>query len=363
MSHFKERKETDCLNCGIEVQGRYCQICGQENIEPKETVWHLITHFIYDITHFDGKFFNSVKYLLFKPGFLPQEYLRGRRASYLNPIKMYVFISALFFLFFFSILQPVLDETKEKMNKGQTLLDKDFDTLKQLFDDTTQQRQEKINSQLTVLNDNVKKRIEDTAKSSKLPFQTTGKVTYGLAKKYDSVSQYDSIQNALADSKKDGWFSRKMIRKSVTIKERYGTDDGRLLSDVVIKFIHTFPQIFFVSLPLFAFLLFLFFKRQNGNYYVEHLIFSIHLYCALFILLFIQGLLGEFEGVSWLSWVEYIEWILLLYLVWYFYKALRTFYQQGMAKTILKLCLFVFVSSFLMVFLFIFFFMVSLITV
>ncbi len=363
MSHFKERKETDCLNCGIELQGRYCQKCGQENIEPKETVWHLIIHFIYDITHFDGKFFNSVKYLLLKPGFLPDEYLKGKRASYLNPIKMYVFISALFFLFFFSMLQPVLEETKAKMNKGRTLIDKDYESLKKLLNDTSVQRNKKINDQLAVLNNNVKKQMEDTSKLDKLPFQTTGKVTYGLAKKYDSVSQYDSIQNALADSKKDGWFSRKMIRKSVTIKERYGNDVGRLLSDVLMKFIHSFPQIFFVSLPLFAFLLFLFYKRQNGNYYVEHLIFSIHLYCALFILLFIQGLLGEFEGVSWLSWVQYLEWILLLYLVWYIYKALRTFYQEGKAKTILKMCLFVLIVSFLMLFLFIIFFMVSLITV
>ncbi|MBP0577674.1 DUF3667 domain-containing protein, partial [Campylobacter jejuni] len=75
---------------------------GQENIEPKESFWHLTTHFIYDITHFDGKFFSTLKYLLFRPGFLSKEYLKGRRAGYLHPVKMYVFTSALFFLIFFS---------------------------------------------------------------------------------------------------------------------------------------------------------------------------------------------------------------------------------------------------------------------
>ncbi|MCW3112565.1 MAG: hypothetical protein JWR18_961 [Segetibacter sp.] len=69
MSHFKERKEKNCLNCNAQVQGRYCQVCGQENVEPKETFGHLVTHLIYDITHLDGKFFSSLKYLLFKPGF------------------------------------------------------------------------------------------------------------------------------------------------------------------------------------------------------------------------------------------------------------------------------------------------------
>ncbi len=106
MSHLAERKDKICLNCNAQVLDRYCHICGQENIEPKESVWHLVTHFFNDITHFDGKFFTSLKHLLFRPGFLPQEYERGRRMSYLNPIRMYVFTSALFFLIFFSFVNP-----------------------------------------------------------------------------------------------------------------------------------------------------------------------------------------------------------------------------------------------------------------
>ena len=86
------------------VAGKYCQVCGQENIAPKESAWHLITHFFYDITHFDGRFFSTVKYLLLKPGFLTAEYARGRRMSYLHPVRMYVFTSAFFFLIYFSFI-------------------------------------------------------------------------------------------------------------------------------------------------------------------------------------------------------------------------------------------------------------------
>ena len=71
MSHGRERHEKNCLNCGTIVQGRYCQHCGQENIEPKENFWQLLNHFFNDITHFDGKFLPSLKYVLFRPGFLP----------------------------------------------------------------------------------------------------------------------------------------------------------------------------------------------------------------------------------------------------------------------------------------------------
>ena len=119
MSHNKERKEKTCLNCGSALQGRYCHLCGQENIEPKETVWGLISHYAYDITHFDGKFFSTVKYLLTKPGFLTKELIRGRRAAYLHPIRMYVFIAAFFFLIFFLIFNPSEIMKREKSSELQ----------------------------------------------------------------------------------------------------------------------------------------------------------------------------------------------------------------------------------------------------
>ena len=116
MSHLKERKQKNCLNCNAQVYGKYCHICGQENIEPKETFWGLATHFVYDIVHFDGKFFSTLKYLLFKPGFLSHEYLRGRRASYLHPIRMYVFTSAIFFILFFTFIYKPGGISLDKIN-------------------------------------------------------------------------------------------------------------------------------------------------------------------------------------------------------------------------------------------------------
>ncbi|MEI9809912.1 MAG: DUF3667 domain-containing protein [Bacteroidota bacterium] len=63
----------------------------------------MVVHFFNDITHFDGKLFSSLKWLIAKPGFLSTEYLAGRRARYLHPIRMYVFTSAIFFIIFFSL--------------------------------------------------------------------------------------------------------------------------------------------------------------------------------------------------------------------------------------------------------------------
>ncbi|MBP6432264.1 MAG: DUF3667 domain-containing protein, partial [Ferruginibacter sp.] len=87
MGHHQQRKENNCLNCNAVVTDRFCSICGQENIVVKESFWGIISHFFKDITHYDGKFLSTLKYLLFRPGFLPAEFLRGRRVAYLNPTR------------------------------------------------------------------------------------------------------------------------------------------------------------------------------------------------------------------------------------------------------------------------------------
>lgn len=102
MSAHHLRHDKSCLNCGATVEERFCSRCGQENLEPKESVGHLIRHFFEDLTHFDGKFFVTVKDLIIRPGFLTREYVAGRRMSYLNPIRMYIFISAVFFVVLFA---------------------------------------------------------------------------------------------------------------------------------------------------------------------------------------------------------------------------------------------------------------------
>ena len=117
MSHVPQRKEKDCLNCGTTVVGRFCHVCGQENVLPKETFWHMVTHFFYDITHFDSSFFHTIHHLILRPGFLSKEYLQGRRASYLHPVRMYVFTSAIFFLLFFSFFSTCAESIRVNANQ------------------------------------------------------------------------------------------------------------------------------------------------------------------------------------------------------------------------------------------------------
>lgn len=314
MSHLPERSEKNCLNCNARVYGRYCHICGQQNLEPNESLWHLITHFFNDITHFDGKFFSTLKLLITKPGFLPGEYKRGRRTSYLNPVRMYIFTSFAFFLIFFSIADSFTfgsgksEEDIQKMDSAS-------------FSNYTAA----INKGKPMTREEYK-----IYKDSMKPVSIMGD-NYRDKKQYDSLKDKGVIH--------PNWLQNRFNYQNLKIREKYGNDNGKAMEATIKVFIHNFPQILFVSLPLFAFFLWLIYIRNKDFYFVAHGIYGVHLYIFYFISLLAM------MGLSWLgdrlggSWTDYLIFALFVGLLIYEYKAMRYFYQQRRAKTVLKFLL------------------------
>ena len=337
MSHVDERKEKDCLNCGAEVHGRYCHICGQENIVPHETFWHMVKHFFYDITHFDSKFFDSLKFLVLRPGFLSIEYMKGRRNTFLNPIKMYVFTSAVFFLVFFSLF--TVDESAFRSNDKN---ENAFDKFKFEKDKMLKSAHSKEDSLLV---ENFYKVFDSdtSARNAARQARKTGvfNFTYNDSlNKYSSVADYDSLQRVLPKSQQDGWFLRLVNRKSISLNVKYEGRGATIGTQILQKFMKSFPYILFVSLPLYAFFLKLLYIRNKKFYFADHGIFLVHIYIFTFILmLFFFGLieLPDRKGFGWVGWVQAA---LIIYGIWYVFRAMRNFYLQGFGKTFLKFILF-----------------------
>jgi hypothetical protein len=86
-----------CPNCDARLGGNYCPQCGQK-ITPINPSLHDFLHDLtHELLHVDGKIFRSVRLLLTRPGFLTAEYFRGRRATYVSPIRLYLIFSVAFF--------------------------------------------------------------------------------------------------------------------------------------------------------------------------------------------------------------------------------------------------------------------------
>ena len=319
MSHFKERKEKNCLNCGTEVQGKYCHVCGQENIEPKETAWQLVTHFFNDITHFDGKFFSTLKYLIIRPGFVSKEYMLGRRASYLNPVRMYVFTSAIFFLIFFSVSHFDASKVKTDVN-GHGLAE-----IAKMDSTTFSNFTKEITEGKPMSRDEFAKYIDTSRKKSTINFASG---------KYRDKTQYDSLLKAGAI--KHNWLKRTLTYKQIELDEKYQHDGNKILVSFINALVHSFPQMFFISLPLLALFLKLLYIRRKDYYYTNHVIFGVHLYIFVFILLLLLIGLGQVrDWLEW-GWINVLIGIGIAYILFYQYKAMRKFYLQGRVKTILK---------------------------
>lgn len=146
---------------------------------------------------------------------------------------------------------------------------------------------------------------------------------------YKSLSQYDSTQAALPESKRDGWFVRKMTRRSIELNEKYGENPAPFGNDFWKASLGNFSKVLFFLLPVFALLLKLFYARRD-YFYSEHLVYYNFFYFAGSLVI----LLGLVPQLAWLS-------TLLMYVI-YFYPlvAMKRMYGQGWGKTIAKFFVF-----------------------
>lgn len=335
MSHIPQRKEKDCLNCGTIVQGRYCHVCGQENVVPKETFWHMVTHFFYDITHFDSSFFTTAKDLLFKPGFLSREYMIGRRVSYLHPIRMYVFTSAIFFLLFFSFFQPK-HAVNNAISKPLTA-DQRTDQIAEWKDSLQKDPGNKKIMDAIAL-------FEDTSKvvSAKdvLKVDRNQVVINFSDKNYESVGAYDSAQRLKPASKRDNWLERRFVILGINITRQFREDPEGAGDKLLTDFFHRLPYLLFISLPLFALILKLVYIRRRKEYYfADHGVFTIHLYVFTFIVLLLVFLFDELEYLTGWKYFDVLQLLLFILLGIYLYIGMHNFYKQGWFKTFLKFLL------------------------
>lgn len=309
------RHENDCLNCGTELQGKYCYVCGQENLEIKESFGHMLNHAVSDYFHFDHQFFSTLKPLLFQPGKLTNEYMAGKRVSYLHPVKMYIFISLIYFILLAkSDHNPIqiedVDQTKTEQlksaEKKADVLDKDG----------------KVSKHVTKYFDGY---AVYNKKEGSYNFMARGDTTY---------KDYLANQQKLKPNEQDGFWKRLYQKKRIAYVEKYGKE--RAKEEFFEEIRHNMPKMMFVLLPLFALILKIAFSG-NHKFYVEHLIFAFHVHCFYFLLSGISLLIEALIPSGGQTLDEWLTTPLFLVTLFYFYKALRAVYHRTRFRTISKM--------------------------
>lgn len=320
MSANHLRKDPTCLNCGSEVAERYCTHCGQENIEPHETFGHLVSHFFQDITHYDSKAWITIRDLLFRPGLLTKLYLSGKRQSFVNPIRMYVFVSFVFFLLLayigthhdpYEVHRPGEHDEMEVYNAA-------LDSIN--VRNHRGDEQPGVNKQIVALSDTEYVHIMKTT----------------IGAPAEAVRRYDSLLKTRPLEKRGSAVDRFFERSILYLQGKYGSNMGRAVMD---KFQHSIPKLMFVFLPLFALFLKMAYRRRK-LVYADHAIFTIHLHTFLFLLGIIAFLLDYWMHTSWFTLIA------IFIAMLYFVLALKNVYGQSIGKSILKAVVVMFLYGF-----------------
>lgn len=266
-----------CRNCGTGVTGEYCTHCGQREGRADRRFLDLAGELIGDVFDLDSRFWRTLFYLLLRPGYLSAEFMVGRRARYLPPLRLYLVISFAMFLVM------------------------SFDTSNAISVSAGPEADSREQVVVAISQEDLGGALDGEAASDPNEW---------------------SAEIGLADEDSPQWLKQIDQRAEENVKKL--REDP---SEFVQTMVGYLPQLMFLLLPLFALLVqitYLF----SPFHYLQHLVFALHYHSFVF-LLYLIGRLCVLLGL------EISGWLFLVLLI-YLPLALRRTYDSGLRGAIGK---------------------------
>ena len=272
-----------CPNCGAEEVGKYCPNCGQSNKDYNKPLKEIFGDLL-DSINLDIRLVNTIFPFFFKPGFLTQEYFKGKRRRYVPPMRLYILFSV---LFFFLAQFANMDKIK---GIGKASSEAVLDSTRQ---DSTGNY---------VLSD------------SALLDRTLAGV---------SEEELDEIRNDLMEDTSIDAATKEFVVG--------GIDVTKNIDAVYGKFLKNISYILFVLMPFFALILAATLWRSR-KLYVHHLIFSINFHSFVFGAASLIIILNRISPERIDGYYAYLIWAIPLYLMF----GIRRYYTKTYVKAFFK---------------------------
>jgi hypothetical protein len=293
-----------CPNCQTPLHGKFCAKCGQNQQGMDRFFLSLVAEAFDNIFSFDSRTARTLFALLFKPGFLTREYFAGRRARYIQPLRLYFIASLLFFLFL--SVQNMLSETLMLEIVGD--------------DAVTQGQQSDVEQDSTTaeqVTDKAAVNIQFEGQQAKLK-QAQAAIAEGTT---------DIHFEGLTDEQNQQLSER--LKNQLTKAATMGIEDPRSLISIAIDIA---PPVLLVLLPFFAMALKMAYIGSR-RYYTEHLILAVHNHCFVYLILLVENALKPIEA---LFGSNFLPIALLCWMPLYMYLSLKKVYGQGYWLTGIK---------------------------
>ena len=268
-----------CLNCKTDLQGNFCHQCGQEDTHYVRGIGSLLNEFFGEMGNWDGRVWRTLIPLFFRPAFLSNAYVQGRRVPYVPPLRLYLFISIIAFI--------VFSQFGNNLSFGATEL-------------TSAEEQELYQD------------LGQTPRENDLTRLKSGEQQFTLG----FLSEAENLE--------------------LTNKFSFLMEHPKIL---VNRFFSVAPQMMLIILPIFALVLkimYLFSKR----YYIEHVVLALHTHAFLLVALMFMLTVSKLSFASapaiLQASVTLIFNLLWIWIFVYLFLTQKRFYRQSWLATSLK---------------------------
>ncbi|MGB1243462.1 MAG: DUF3667 domain-containing protein [Chitinophagales bacterium] len=323
------RRQAICANCNHSftenIANNFCPNCGQENLNKNVSFGELFSDFIGNYLSLDSKLFRTIPRLLFFPGFLTNSFNDGKRIRYLTPIRIYLFMSVLYFSFFAAQFSgesdsiPISDR-QERLDSVLHVTDSIPNTSLTKEQNSIVVEEERTNQEIQTPNNEFGLHFNFSDDDSLSVQEQNIRYVIKLSKKYGIDVTIDSLKKEEHFLTQNTLFT-KGTRQFLRI---YHQGSEKLAA----YFFARLPLMMLFTLPIFAFIFKLLYIRRKRRY-IEHIVFLLHFHAFLYAMLTLLLWTSDYLSGGYIT-------LLMLGTFVYFLAALKRVYQQSWKKSLLK---------------------------
>src|ERR1041385_2535146 len=321
---------THCENCSAELQGHWCAQCGQPAIEYRRSFRYVVADLLNEFLNWDSKFFTTIALLILKPWRLTNEFLAGKRVRYVNPLRLYLLASI---LFFFAVNYGARDlrfEPGKLSSKDRAELETDLKD-----QDLPPAAREKLQALLRESSPSPASSPSNTPLPSPSASPNTSSPTSGPTadkhrQKYGKIGERPFVfsDGAKSSTPFESWIETRA-------KEKMG-EHGTKMGLFIRTLFSNLPYMMLCCIPLFALVLKVLYIRRR-IFYIDHLIYALHIHTffnvgVMLIVLATVGLNRVAPGLI-AGWIIALLWIALVVQI---FLSIRRVYRQGWFISVFK---------------------------
>jgi uncharacterized protein DUF3667 len=317
---------THCENCGAQLQGDWCGHCGQAAVDYRRSFRHVVADVLDSFLNWDSKFFATIALLILKPWRLTNEFLAGKRVRYVNPLRLYLLASI---LFFFAVnygakdlrLQPGKISPKDRAELEANLKKGDLPPA----------AREQLEA-LLLESPSPSSSLQSTSPSpaTNVPSPPPAPETDKQRQEYGKIGERPFV--VFDEAKSTTPFERWIEARA---KEKMG-EHGTKMGLFIATLFSNLPYMMLCCIPLFAFVLRILYLRRH-IFYIDHLIYALHIHTFAYtgIMLIVLATIGLNRAAPGpiAGWIIALLWIAFVMQI---FLSIRRVYRQSWFVSVFK---------------------------